>query len=48
MCEIYLKLTITTPERRQWPRADVFIINFKHISHIWSDISTFEFEQLIT
>ena len=32
-CKIYSKLTIKTPEWRQWHRADVFIVNFKHISH---------------
>ena len=31
--EICLKLTIKTPERRQWCRFGVFIINFEHISH---------------
>ena len=33
LCEIYSKLTIKTPERRQW-RSGVFIINFEQISHI--------------
>ena len=32
--EIYSKLTIGTPERYQWRRSDVFIVNFKHISHL--------------
>ena len=32
--EICLKLTITTPERRQWRRPDIFIINFEHISNL--------------
>ena len=37
--EINLKLTIKTPERhhtperRQWRRSGVFIVNFEHISH---------------
>ena len=30
-CEICLKLTIKTPERRQWRRSGVFIVNFEHI-----------------
>ena len=30
-CEICLKLTIKTPERR---RSGVFIVNFEHISHL--------------
>ena len=31
--EICSKLTIKTPERCQWRRSGVFIINFEHISH---------------
>ena len=31
--EIGSKLTIKTPERRQWRRAGVFIVNFEPISH---------------
>ena len=33
-CEICLKLTIKTPERRQWRRSSVFIVNFELISHL--------------
>ena len=33
-CEICSKLTIKTPERRQWHGSGVFIINFEHISHL--------------
>ena len=33
-CEICSKLTIKTPERRQWRRSGVFIVNFKRISHL--------------
>ena len=32
-CEICSKLTIKTPERCQWHRFSVFIVNFEHISH---------------
>ena len=32
-CEICSKLTIKTPERRQWRRSDVFNGNFEHTSH---------------
>ena len=32
-CEICSKLTIKTPERRNWRRSGVFIVNFEHISH---------------
>ena len=31
-CEICSKLTINTPERRQWSCSGVFIVNFEHIS----------------
>ena len=34
-CEICLKLTIKTPERRHWRRYGVFIVNFEHISHFF-------------
>ena len=33
-CEIGSKLTIKTPERRQWRHSGVFIVNFEHISHL--------------
>ena len=33
-CEICSKLTIKIPERCQWHRCGVFIINFEHISHL--------------
>ena len=31
--EICSKLTVKTPERRQWLRPGVFIVNFEHMSH---------------
>ena len=36
-CEICSKLTIKTPERRQWLQwrhCGVFIVHFNHISHL--------------
>ena len=33
-CEICSKLTIKTPERRQWRRSGVFIVNSEHITHL--------------
>ena len=33
-CEMSSKLTIKTPERRQWPCSGVFIVNFEDISHL--------------
>ena len=33
-CEIFSKLAIKTPERRQWRRSGVFIVNFEHVSHL--------------
>ena len=32
--EICSKLAIKTPERHQWRRSGVFIVNFEHISHL--------------
>ena len=36
-CEICPKLTINTPEWRQWGRSGVFIVNFERISHLFLD-----------
>ena len=33
--EICSKLTIKTPERRQWRRSGVLTVNFEHISHLF-------------
>ena len=35
-CKICSKLTIKTPQRRQWRRSGVFFVNFEHISHLVS------------
>ena len=35
MCEIFWKLTIKTTQRRQWRCSGVFIVNFKHILHLF-------------
>ena len=32
--EICSKLTIKTPERRQWHCSGVFVVNFEHISQL--------------
>ena len=45
MCEICSKSTIKTPERREWRRSGVFIVNFEQISHI-AVVSTADFEQV--
>ena len=34
-CEIFSKLTIKTPQRRQRRRSGVFIVNFENISHLF-------------
>ena len=34
LCEICLKLTIKIPERHQWRRSGVFIVNLEQIRHI--------------
>ena len=39
-CEICSKLTIKTPKR-------VFIVNFEHISHLYSSVSIVNFEHVI-
>ena len=33
-CEICSTLATKTPERRQWRRSGVFIVNLEHISHL--------------
>ena len=33
-CEICSKLTIKTPEQRQWRRSGVFIVDFEHIPYL--------------
>ena len=33
-CEIFSKLTIKTPERRQWRVSGVFIVKLEHMSHL--------------
>ena len=33
-CEICSNLSIKTPERHQWRRSGIFIVNFQHISHL--------------
>ena len=30
-----LKLTIKIPERRQWRRSGIFIVNFEQVNAIW-------------
>ena len=41
-CEMSSKLTITTPITF----SGVFIVNFKHISHLFSSVSFVDFEQV--
>ena len=33
-CEICSKLTIKTPQRRQWRRSGVVIVKFENVSHL--------------
>ena len=33
-CEICSKLTIKTPDQRNWRHSGVFIVNFEHISQL--------------
>ena len=44
MCEICSKLTKKTPERRQWRRTGIFIVNCEQISHIILVNSVADFE----
>ena len=44
--EICLKLTIKTPEWRQWRRSGVFIVNFEHNSYL-ALVFLFNFEYVI-
>ena len=44
-CEICSKLTIKTPERHQWCRSGVFVVNFEHISHLVQGFHV-DFEQV--
>ena len=42
------KLTINTPERRQWRRSSAFIVNFKlNMLHNLSSVSIVNFEHVI-
>ena len=34
-CQICSKLTRKTPERRHWRLSGVFVVNLKHISHLF-------------
>ena len=49
-CEICSKLTIKIPEQRQWPRSDIFIVNFEHVIAGWvgSRFSLFHTIQMST
>ena len=42
------KINIKTPERSQWRRSGVFIVNFKQISHIVLVSIVVDFEQVNT
>ena len=44
MSEICSKLTMKIPERRQWRRSGIFIVNFEHISQV---VSVVNFEHVI-
>ena len=39
MCEICSKLTLETPEQRQWRCSGFFIVNFEQISQIEGGVS---------
>ena len=37
-CVISSKLTIKTPERRQWRLSGIFIVEFEHVIASWEDL----------
>ena len=45
--EIYSKLTIKTPERREWRHSGVFIVNFEYIFTSCSSVSIIKFDHII-
>ena len=42
-CEICSEFTIKIPERYQWHRSGIFIVNFEHISHLVLFHTLFQF-----
>ena len=44
-CEIRLKLTTKTSERRQWHRSAIFVVTFEHILQI-VDVSIVDCEEV--
>ena len=46
-CEICSKLTIKTLERCHWRSFGVFIVNFEHISYLFSSVFIVKFEHVI-
>ena len=44
--EICYRLTIKTPERHHLRCPGVFIVNFEHISHLFSSVPVINFEQV--
>ena len=46
MCEIYPKLTIRTPEWRQWRHSGVVIDNFEQILHFFSSWNAIAYSKL--
>ena len=47
-CELCSKLSIKTPERRQWRRSSIFINNFEYISYLVLECFYFNVEQVNT
>ena len=45
-CEMCSKLTVKIPERRQWRRSGIFIVNFEHNFTPFSTVSIVNFEQV--
>ena len=48
ICKISSKLTIKTPEQRQWGRSSIFTVNFEQISQIAQAFLLLRFNQKIS
>ena len=42
----YFKVNNEDVRTRHWRRSCVFIVNFEHISHLFTSVSTVDFEQV--
>ena len=45
-CDVCSKLTVKTLDRHHRRRSSDFVVNFEHISHLFSSVSIVDFEQV--